>query len=363
MTPNPYSTVIVVEMARRMANRGLLRVLLGAGALLLPGCFETGGGEEDLASSTGAATDTNSEPTCEPNTFASDCAGGLIVECSEEGLIQARECGPRLSCEIGSEGAGCVWRVGEACDSEYEQCRDPGGILACEDGFWRFEGCPREGACSDAECFGPEDTPCLYPDDEPRCEGSALVTCYPHGFEVTTPCGAAEVCQLGTMGGVCVADDAAACDPEAFTSTCSDVDEVSSCSGAGWTEEYSCADGDRCFESPLGATCQDEDTPACEPATAPATCDDGVAISCHPLGFETQEPCVAETECLVDESCIFGCQDVATCVPVDAEACEEPADAFCMGDALSFCFAGRVLPGFDCGCVEDEDGARCTTGA
>ncbi len=337
----------------------LVRCCLGAGALLLVGCFETGEDSEDPPASSGAASDTGAGPTCDPETFATDCVEGDIVECSEDGFVQTMSCGPRSRCEIGSDGPGCVWRIGEACEGEYEQCSDPGGILSCDDGLWRFEGCPVGGACSDEQCFGPEETPCDRAEDEPYCEGEALVECYPHGFEVRTPCGADEVCQLGTMGGVCVATDAVPCDLETFVSNCNEADELTGCGADGWTYTSTCPEGDRCFDGPVGATCHDEDTPACDPETATATCEDGIASFCNPSGYEAQTACDAESACFIDETCLFGCQDLAVCVPQDAELCDEPLDLFCIGEAIAICFAGQVLLWAECGCVEDDDGAYC----
>lgn len=340
--------------------RGQSPLLLSMGALLVAGCLEADEGEGSGGGTpTDPASDSDSTPTCDSQTFVSDCVEGRVVSCSEEGFVQIGGCASRSRCEIGADGPGCVWRVGEPCEGEYEQCTDPGGILACENGFWRFEGCPVGGACSRDECFGPEDTPCDWPEDEPYCEGDAVVSCFQHGFEVASVCEAEEVCRQGTQGGVCVPSDAVSCDPDSSVSSCQGLQTVERCAVTGWTEEQTCEDGDRCFEGLAGAACEDEDSIACDSATHPATCEDGLARWCGFSGIETETQCDLGTECLIDESCFFGCQELAVCVPLDAEACEEPVDTFCMGDLISVCFAGSILPGFECDCSEGEDGASC----
>ncbi len=335
-----------------------------AGALLVAGCLGAGGDVGSTGSSGAASTDPSSDsngaPTCDPETFVATCVEGRVVECSEDGFVEIGGCGSRSRCEVGADGPGCVWRVGEPCEDEYERCIDPGGILACKAGFWRFEGCPPGGACSHDECFGPEDTPCDWPEDDPYCEGATVVSCWDHGFEVAAPCEPGDVCRTGVYGGTCVSSAAVSCDPEGFRSMCQGARSVVSCGVDGWTKERECSDGDLCFEGLGGAGCRDKDSVACDSQTYSATCADGLARWCGFDGVELETQCDADTQCLVDETCVlFDCQEVALCAPLDAEPCEEPVDSFCMGDLLSVCFAGHILPGFECECTEDEDGATC----
>ncbi len=346
---------------RRFVIRRVLHVVTGA--LCVAGCFHAGAGEESSGSSgvdsADLSSDSNGAPSCDPETFIANCVEGRVVECSADGFVELRGCGSRSRCEVGSDGPGCVWRVGESCDGEYEQCADPGGILACRDGFWQFEGCPIGGACSRGECFGPEATPCDWPNDEHYCEGDAVVSCFPHGFEVSAACETSEVCRPGVDGGVCVPRNAVSCDPDRFQSSCQDTQTVVYCGVTGWTEAHACSDGDRCFEGSGGAACEHEGSTACDSETHSATCEDGRGTWCSFSGIEMETQCGVDTECVIDETCVFGCQEMALCVPGDAEPCEEPVDSFCMGDLLSVCFGGHTLPGFECDCVEDDDGASC----
>lgn len=344
--------------------RALAAPVLALMAVLpLPGCLELGGVEGTAGSSggsPGAGSDEGGAPECDPDRFSPICEDGRVLECIGEGTIRSRGCGSNASCQLGSDGADCVWPLGKPCDSEYRLCKPPGGVHACVDGTWEFEPCPPGGTCSDGRCYGPEHIPCDWPDDAPYCNGDELVHCAPNGFETASMCEPGEVCRPGETGASCVAEAAEPCDPEAG-SVCVAEAEILLCGEDGWTARVSCPEAERCFSGPLGASCQDESLPACDPTTAEATCVDGTATQCQPTGYQSEHTCERDEACRIDETCFGTCRQGAACVPPDATPCQEPQDLFCDGEGLALCFDGWILPIFpDCGCAVTGDGPECT---
>ncbi|MEM6292457.1 MAG: hypothetical protein AAGA54_14375 [Myxococcota bacterium] len=303
--------------------------------------------------------DDDVEPDCDPATFASTCSAGRLIECVD-GMVRNADCGERFSCELGSDGAACVWRIGEPCDTEYAECEEPGGVLSCDvdDGVWRFDPCPFGGGCDQGVCFGPDDVAC----DETfvsRCDGESIVRCMIPGFEQVQACDEGFTCRTTASGkGSCLPLEAEPCEDETVR-TCLDDQTLAGCLD-GWTYSGACEEGQRCFEA-LTAQCADETANPCDPTVDAPRCEDGTAYNCRDAGFETVESCAGDQSCALDDTCFGECGEAAACIPTEGTPCEEPLDLFCQDDAIALCFAGTVaFESEPCGCTETEDGPMCT---
>ncbi len=344
----------------RFSARFALSVLLGA--CVVSGCdlaAEEDEGTATLSTSDGPPEDDGVEPDCDAATFNSTCVEGRLIECAD-GVVRNADCGDGFSCELGSDGAACVWRVGEACDAEFAQCEEPGGVLSCDGpgGVWSFDPCPFGGGCEDGVCWGPDDVPC----DETfvsRCDGESIVQCVIPGFEEVRPCDEGSACRTTASGaGSCLPIGAQPCDDENVR-TCRDEQTIAGCLD-GWTYDARCEEGQRCFEART-AQCADENASLCDPAVDGPRCEDGTAFNCRDAGFETAEACTEGQTCALDDTCFGECGEAAACIPSGGTTCEEPLDLFCQGDALALCFAGIVaFESEPCDCIETEDGAMCT---
>jgi len=337
--------------------------------VLLGGCFESASSEGSAGDDSGtAASDSSSEPDpeCDPQTQRSFCDAGELVECGAAGTFEVSGCGTDALCAEGSDGADCVWRLGQPCDGDAPPiCWDPGGVLSCTEGFWAFEGCDTSERCKqryrDAACIPLEQGDCEYADYVPHCEGQDLVQCGVFDVETRTACEVGTACKSTLDGAACIDDASVACDPDESAGQCVAPNEVELCDpSTGWTERFACPQDDQCLATSATVGCFPADAQTCDPDTMGPTCTDGIARGCSSLGVTYEQLCTDEQRCAIDGTCVFGCDPVAACVDLDAEACAEPLDSFCGDETLEVCFDGSQIGGFPCpGCTEDDSGATC----
>lgn len=336
--------------------------------VLLGGCLGSGAGGNTTGELDGPTSDSESvpEPECDPQTQRSFCEAGELIECTEDGTFEVSGCGTDALCAEGSDGADCVWRLGQPCDGETSPtCWDPGGVLSCTEGFWAFEGCETSERCKerfrDAACIPLEQADCEYAEHVPHCEGEDLVECGVFEVETTTVCEAGTSCQTTLEGAACIGDDALGCDPDESVGQCAGPTEVELCDPTtGWTQHFECPEDEQCLATSAGAGCFPAEAQTCDPDITGPTCTDGVARGCSSFGVTYEQPCTDEQRCAIDETCVFGCEPLATCVDLDAEPCDEPLDSFCGDETLEICFDGAQIGGFPCpGCTEDGGVAAC----
>jgi hypothetical protein len=301
------------------------------------------------------------EELCVPATFAPVCLENAPVQCSRAGFTQTAESCDPGDCHVNLSGrAICTEAGATTCDHSGRACID-GDVKSCAAGYTVTEvDCGDDEQCITDRCFPADAQPCT--DELSRCDadGAVLRCNRQYGVFVAEACPEGTFC-LDTPGGTtCHGEDEVACDALTFEERCVDATHHQRCSAyLDYTQTVVCPDA--CRVSDTGGWCADAAAAACDPAAFTSSCSGDVATTCSVEShFVTSETCPDGFECLQDD---FGVLSFALCFPEGQPSCTEPADQSCAdASTLQWCVGGALLQ-FDCAaeqtCTEDGIRAVC----